>query len=292
MERLYFIVNPIAGAGRSAKVFARARELLERRGADFCAVYSEYPGHTVELARAALAAGERRIVAVGGDGTVSEAASVLAGSGAVMGILPCGTGNDLCRTLDLPSQLEEVLEILLAGQARPLDAGMANDRFFINAAGFGFDVDVLRRTEKFKKRFRGMVPYLLGVIQTLFCLRVLHMTVRTGGETLELEGIILVVANGRFFGGGMQPAPKADPFDGKFDICLVRNMPVRRFIPVLSRFVKGRHLGLPEIMYFRAEEIIVESPKGEPLELDGELCGGVPVSFRLLPGALPILVRP
>lgn len=103
MEILCFIVNPIAGAGRSAKAFARVRELLENRGADYGVAYTERPGHAIELTKAALAAGEGRIVAVGGDGTVNEVASALLGSGAVMGILPFGTGNDLCRTLGLPT---------------------------------------------------------------------------------------------------------------------------------------------------------------------------------------------
>lgn len=292
MERLYFIVNPIAGAGRSAKAFAGVRELLEQRHADFGAAYTEYPGHALALTKAALEAGERRIVAVGGDGTVNEVASALAGSGAVMGILPFGTGNDLCRTLDLPSQPEEALEVLFAGCVRPMDAGMANSRFFLNAAGFGFDVDVLRRTEKFKKRLNGMLPYALGVIQTLFSLRPLHLRAQTEGDFIELEALILVVSNGRYFGGGMMPAPEADPFDAKFDVCIVRRLPLHRILPVLIRVVKGKHQGLPEVLCFRSAEITVESPQDEPLELDGEICEVTPVTFRLLPGAIPLLVRP
>ncbi|MEA5060086.1 MAG: diacylglycerol kinase family protein [Candidatus Pelethousia sp.] len=291
MERLYFIVNPIAGMGRSAKAFGRVRELLRQRGADFDAVYTEYAGHAIALTRAALDAGEKRIVAVGGDGTVSEVASVLCASGVVMGILPFGTGNDLCRTLGLPTEPEAALEVLLAGCVYPLDAGMANDRFFLNAAGFGFDVDVLRRAEKFKKRFTGMLPYLLGVIQTLFCLRVLPMTIRIGETVQHLDGIVLVVGNGRYFGGGMKPTPHADPFDGKFDVCIAKKMPLYRYIPVLSRFVKGQHLDLPEMLYFQVDELTVETPSDEFLDLDGEVCGSVPVTFRLLPGAISLLVR-
>lgn len=294
MERLYFIVNPIAGAGRSAKAFARVKELLEQRGADFAAVYTEYPGHAVALAQAALSAGERRVVAVGGDGTVNEVASVLSGSGAVMGILPFGTGNDLCRTLDLPTEAEEALSVLFAGHVRPMDAGTANGRFFLNAAGFGFDVDVLNRTEKFKKRFNGMLPYMLGVLQTLFSLRPLPLKVKVhaGEEVLELEALLLVASNGRYFGGGMKIAPGADPFDGQFDICIVRRLPWHRVLPVVIRAVKGTHLCLSEVISLRAQEIMVESPSGEPLELDGEVCESTPVTFRLLPGAIPMLVRP
>lgn len=292
MERLYFIVNPIAGAGRSAKCFAQVQALLEQRGADFGFAVTEYPGHAIELTNAALAAGERRIVAVGGDGTVNEVASALWGSEAVMGILPFGTGNDLGRTLGLPTQPEEALNVALTGRVRPMDAGLANERFFLNAAGLGFDVDVLIRMEKFKKRLNGMLPYLLGVVQALFNLRAMRLRVKTGEELLELDGFLLVVSNGRYFGGGMMPAPEADPFDAKFDVCIVHKLPLHRIIPVLIRVVKGRHLGLSEVLFFRADEITVETPAGQPLELDGEVCESVPVTFRLLPGAIPMLVRP
>lgn len=292
MERLYFIVNPIAGAGRSAKFFGQVQALLAQRGEEFGFAVSEHPGHAVDLTKAALAAGERRIVAVGGDGTVNEVASALWGSEAVMGILPFGTGNDLGRTLGLPTQPEEALNVALAGNIRPMDAGLANERFFLNVAGLGFDVDVLIRTDKFKKRFNGMLPYLLGVIQAIFNLRVFRLRMRTGESVQEMDGIVLVVGNGQYFGGGMMPTPKADLFDGKFDICVVKGMPKRRYIPVLAHVVKGAHLNLPEVLYFRAEEITVEAPPGQPLELDGEVCESTPVTFRLLPGAIPMLVRP
>lgn len=292
MDRIYFVVNPIAGAGRSGKSFAVVRSLLEQRGANFGFAFSEFPGHAVALTKEALAAGEKRIVAVGGDGTVNEVASALFESEAVMGILPFGTGNDLCRTLGIPTEPEEALNVVLSDTVRPLDAGMANDRFFLNAAGIGFDVDVLVRTEKFKKRLNGMLPYLLGVVQALFNLKVMHLRLRMGKDVQELDAIVLVVSNGRFFGGGMLPAPAADPFDGKFDICIAKNMPVARYLPVLTRFVKGRHLGLNEILYYQADEITVEAPKGQLIELDGEVCESAPVTFRMLPGAIPMLVRP
>ena len=293
MERLYFIVNPVAGAGRSEKSFGEIRSMLDARGMDYGFALSEYSGHALELARAALAAGERTIVACGGDGTVSEVASVLCGSGAVMGILPFGTGNDLARTLGLPATPQAALEVLLAGRIRPLDMGKANDRYFINAAGYGFDVDVLSRVEKHKGRFNGMLPYLLGIVQALFCLRRLRLTIRRPGqEVLETNAFIIVIGNGQYLGGGMRSTPQADPFDGQLDICLVRSMPFYRFLPTIVRFVKGTHLSLPFVDYYRAAEVAVDCSAGGPLDLDGELVGGVPVTFQVVAGALPLLVNP
>ena len=140
MDKLYFIVNPVSGSGRGRRDFARVEALLRERGAAYEAVYSEHPGHAVALARAAVEAGERCIIAVGGDGTVNEVASVLVNTGVVMGVLPFGTGNDLARVAGFPEDPEAAVDTLLAGRTRRMDAGMANDRFFLNVSGFGFDV--------------------------------------------------------------------------------------------------------------------------------------------------------
>ena len=164
MDKLYFIVNPVSGSGRGRRDFARVEALLRERGAAYEAVYSEHPGHAVALARAAVEAGERCIIAVGGDGTVNEVASVLVNTGVVMGVLPFGTGNDLARVAGFPEDPEAAVDTLLAGRTRRMDAGMANDRFFLNVSGFGFDVDVLVNTERYKEKYNGMLPYMLGII--------------------------------------------------------------------------------------------------------------------------------
>ena len=207
MERLFFILNPVAGTGRGAKYFPQLRAILDAKGVDYGYARSEHPGHAVELTRQAVAAGERRIIAVGGDGTISEVASALYGTGAVMGILPLGTGNDLARTLGLPTDPLEALDVVLHGRVQPMDAGMANDCFFINAAGYGFDVDVLQRVEKYKKRLNGMLPYLLGIAEALFHLRRLKLTLKRSEGVTETTGFILVAANGRYLGGHERHPP-------------------------------------------------------------------------------------
>lgn len=291
MERLFFILNPVAGTGRGAKYFPQLRAILDAKGVDYGYARSEHPGHAVELTRQAVAAGEKRIIAVGGDGTVNEVASALYGTGVVMGILPLGTGNDLARTLGLPTEPLEALDVVLNGQVRPMDAGMANDCFFINAAGYGFDVDVLQRVEKYKKRLNGMLPYLLGIAEALFHLRRLKLTLRRPEGITETTGFILVAANGRYLGGGMNATPQADPFDGLLDVCLVKDMPFYKFLPAIARFVKGAHLDLAEVDYFKVQELELSCPAGGPLDLDGELKSQPPVVFRALPGAIPVLLR-
>lgn len=291
MERIYFIVNFLAGGGRCKLCFAQVEAELKARGVCYEYAQTRYRRHAVELARAAYENGERRIIAVGGDGTVNEVASALAGTDAVMGVLPFGTGNDLSRVLCLPNDPVLALDTLLRGSVRRMDAGDVNGNFFINVAGFGFDVDVLVKTEKYKKRFDGMFAYLLGIVDALTHLRGRKLKIHLAdGEVREREAILIAVGNGAYFGGGMKALPEADPFDGMFDVCVVRKISVPRFLTLLPRFIKGKHLGLDVVEYFRAEELYVEGPEDGPIDVDGELYSHAPARFTLQKQALYMLV--
>ena len=290
MDKLYFIVNPISGSGRGRRDFARVEALLRERGAAYEAVYTERPGHAVALAKAAADAGDRCIVAVGGDGTVNEVASALVNRDVVMGVLPFGTGNDLARVAGFPNDPEAAVDVLLSGRTRRMDAGMANDRFFLNVSGFGFDVDVLVNTEQYKEKYNGMLPYLLGIVRTLSHLRRLHITVEHDGITESFTSVLVSVGNGQYFGGGMHALPTADLYDGLFDVIVVKDLSLLHFISLLPCFIKGKHMGNPVVHHFRTAELTITSEEPCVLNMDGELGSGTPVTFRLLPGALPMLV--
>lgn len=290
MDRLYFIVNPISGAGRGRRDFARVEALLRTRGVAYEAVYTERPRHAIALAEAALAAGERCVVAVGGDGTVNEVASVLANTGVVMGVLPFGTGNDLARVAGFPDDPEAAVDALLTGHIRPMDAGMANDRFFLNVSGFGFDVDVLQNTERYKERYNGMLPYLLGIVRSLSHLKRFTITLSHDGQEESFKSILVTVGNGQYMGGGMHALPTADLYDGLFDVIAIHNLSLPRFLFLLPRFIKGTHMGHPIVHHFRTAKLTVACDTPRILNMDGELGSSTPVTFRMLPGAIPMLV--
>ncbi len=289
-ERYYFIVNPISGSGRGRRYFARAEALLRERGVEYEAVYTERPRHSVELAGAAAAAGEKRIVAVGGDGTVNEVAFALAGTGIPMGILPSGTGNDFSQALHIPQDVEGAVKALLSASPRQVDAARANGGFFVNVSGFGFDVDVVRYTEKYKRRMNGMLPYLLGVMQSLLHLKPIPVRVTPEeGESFDTTALLFSACNGTQFAGGMRLAPLSDPADGLLDVCILKGVGRIAFLRLLPRYIKGGHLGSRHIVYFKARRVTVEAPAGMALQLDGELGGVTPVAFEALPGVLTVL---
>ncbi len=291
MDRFFFIVNPISGAGRAKAGFETVQQLLDARGVKYEWAYSEHPGHAVTLAQQALEAGFTRIVAVGGDGTVNEVASALAGKDVVLGVLPFGTGNDLTRVVGFPADPARAVETLLGGRVVPMDAGEANGMIFVNVAGMGFDVDVLVKTNQYKERFaRGMTPYLLGILSALSHLKTLHMTIEHDGETIQTAGIILSVGNGQYIGGGMRAVPMGDPFDGYLDCVYVERVSVFTFLRLLPGFLKGKHIGLPVVHHFRTRELTVSLSETCVLNYDGELKSQTPAVFRVLPGALRVLV--
>jgi len=291
MDHFHFIVNPISGSGKGQRTFEAVSSRLSVRSIPFTYAMSERPGHAAELAKAAVERGEKCIVAVGGDGTLREIAQALVNTDCVLGILPAGSGNDLCKTLGIPTEPEKGMELLLHGEIRAMDACLANDTLFFNVAGLGFDVEVLRRTDTYKEKMKlnGMLPYVLGIVSALAHRPKMPLRYTANGETRSMESVIFSVGNGKYIGGGMKALPGSDPYDGKFDISAVRCPSFLRFLSLLPKFIKGTHINVPEVHYFRADEILIESRGEFTIELDGELVEKTPVRFKLLPGALKVI---
>lgn len=290
MADFYFIVNPIAGNGTSLKSFEKMERLLAEQSVEYAAVHSEYAGHAIELAAQAVGKGYKCIVAVGGDGTAREVAQALCGTDMPMCILPCGTGNDVVRALRIPSDPAEVLAMLLNTPPRAVDAATANGAFYLNVAGFGFDVDVLLNTERYKKYFRGMTGYLLGLLRALFGLKLTKIHVVTDEGEFDANALICAAANGTHFGGGMNVTPEADMTDGRLDICIIRDVTRGTALRVLTKFLKGKHTKLEITNYFKAKKITIMSELPVPVQLDGEIIGETPVTFEIQPKALQMIM--
>ena len=166
---LHIIWNPVAGAGAGEKAFRQVSAILEERGIPFSSAMTEYPGHASLLAEEAVASGAERILMLSGDSTLREIAPALAGKDVVLGIIPCGSGNDLARPLHLPLDPAAALEIALSDRIRKLDAGTANGQLFFNIAGVGFDVDVLVATDKYRELgYTGSRAYMKALLNCIF----------------------------------------------------------------------------------------------------------------------------
>lgn len=265
-----FIVNPAAGHGYALSAEEMIRERLARSGVEGGILRTERPGHATELAAQAVREGAEAVIAVGGDGTAFEVACGLMGSQAALGIIPAGTGNDFIKSAGIPAKPEAALEKILSGSPRAVDVCQLNDRLFLNVCGAGFDVTVLDYTLDAKKRFKGIVPYLIGLVKGIFHYRPVHVRVTVDGQVEDKDALICAVANGRFIGGGIPICPVAEITDGKLNMVMVDHKP-RWMIPFyLPGLMLGRVLKFRITDHVLCERVEIESP-GMRLQADGEI---------------------
>ncbi len=282
------IINPTAGNGRALKAREKVEAELHKRGLSFRTVMTERPGHATELARRiASEESEPRVVVVGGDGSFNEVANGLLGTRTVMYFVSCGTGNDYVKVLNLPKNPIEALALQLDSAIRSVDIGMINERLFLNVSGTGFDIEVLRQMRFFGTRFKGLLPYILGLISAIRLYKPVEARIIVNGRTFTQKLTIFEVANGRYFGGGMMVSPLSDPADGLFDIVYVDAVSRSQIVRLLPMFVTGKFLSLPIAHHLRAEEVVIESP-GMTIELDGELIAVERAHYRIVPGGLRV----
>ena len=282
------ICNPTAGNGRGKKEGIKIDETLRRQGRACRLLLTEYPGHATALAKRAIEDGAELVLSVGGDGTAYEVASGLLGSSMPLGIIPAGTGNDFVKTIGVPMQPEKALEHVLSHPAKKTDVGEMNGKMFLNEIGTGFDVSVLDYAAKAKKYCRGLLPYLYGVIKTMFRFRSIPITFSVDdGESVTLDAFVAGAANGGMIGGGIPIAPEATADDGLLDVVIVEKVERKKLISRLIGLMQGKILSFPETHFFRAQSVSFSAPDMR-VNVDGEIVSEKAVSARVLPGALMI----
>ena len=287
---LHFIINPAAGRTGCEKLYGRIEPILRARNIEPIVTVCKSVGGITPLAQSAVDSGAAGVVVMGGDGTVVEAARALANTGIPLGIIPGGTGNDLATTLGIPREPEKALEAVLQGKTRAMDAGSLNGLLFVNVAGTGFDVLVTKNVSKFKRVLTGLAGYGAAVFYSILKSKPKHVVLETQDGIIERDILLVAIANGRYYGGGMKVAPDADPFDGLFDICIIDAVPRWKIPTLLSKFVKGKHLALDICEYFKTPWINLRCEEETTFNLDGEIAGEAPAKITLLPGALQVYV--
>lgn len=285
---IYAICNPTAGNSRGRKIGQEIeKRLLEQHYACHLEM-TKAPGHATELAYAAAQSGAETVLAIGGDGTAVEVARGLIGTPAALGVIPAGTGNDFIKTLGLPKDPLAALDFVLAHPARDTDVGDVNGRLFLNEIGTGFDVTVLDFAQKAKRFCRGLLPYLYGVIRTLFHFRGIQLSyAMDGGEMVTKDVFVIAVANGGVIGGGIPIAPEAQADDGLLDVVVVNKICSRNLPARLIGLMRGKILSFPETQFIRAKKVFFSADKMR-VNIDGEVTDEASVEARLLPKALRI----
>lgn len=285
---LYLICNPTAGNGRSAQIGKSISQKLKALHIAHMYEETQYPGHATLLATEAVRLNAATCVAIGGDGTTLEVARGLVNHDTALGIIPAGTGNDFIKTIHLPANESEALKAILNLPPKKTDVVKMNDRIFLNEAGAGFDVMVLEYALKAKKYCRGLLPYLYGVLCTIFHFGGVTLTYALDDDTpIEKRVLVIGIGNGRFIGGGIPITPEAVPDDGLLDVIIVSSMKKLRMLSVLPGLMRGNITKFKETEYHRVKKL---SLKGDNLHMniDGEIIPISEVHIAVLPGALNI----
>ncbi|MFI8092238.1 YegS/Rv2252/BmrU family lipid kinase [Streptomyces sp. NPDC086080] len=292
MRQFTAVVNPAAGAAAGAAALLALARHLREEGADLRTEYSRSLAHARELARAA--GGEGRVVlAVGGDGIAGGVGGALSGTGAVLGLVPAGRGNDFARALGLPSAPAALARLLLHGESRPVDTievvSATHDRTVVLGSVYA-GVDALANRHANRSRvLRGSASYYAGGLRAVTTWRPARYRVTVDGREHSHTGYTVVAANSGFYGSGRIIAPDARVDDGLLDIVMIDKAPRWMFFALMNELRTGAHVRRPQVRILRGSEIRIEAHREIPYGTDGEVDAVLPVSVRVLPGALNVL---
>lgn len=292
MRQFTAIVNPTAGGSAAAAALLDVARPLREAGAGLETLYSRSLAHAQELARDAGARG-RVVLAVGGDGMAGGVGGALSGTDALLGLVPAGRGNDFARALGLPTDPAALARVLLDHEPRAVDTieveSAVHPRTVVLGSVYA-GVDALaNRHANTSTLLRGAASYYAGGLRAVTTWRPARYRVTVDGHEHLHVGYTVVAANSGYYGSGRRIAPDARVDDGLLDVVMIRQAPRRLFFALMNELKTGAHVRRPEVEILRGKEIRIAADRDVPYGADGEVDATLPVTVRVLPGALRVL---
>ena len=287
-----FILNPLAGKGAALKLLPEIKNCCDAGCHEYTIETTKYPGHATEIASYYSAMDDYRIYSVGGDGTLNEVLNGMAGSGSSLAVIPVGCGNDFIRSITGEQNMNNIVARTIEGIEKSVDLAKANGKYFINISSMGFDGLVNYNTINIKKipYISGSVAYILGILVTLIKYKNYNLKISIDNETIETKSLLVAVCNGKYYGGGIQPAPTASVDDGMFDICIVKDLNVFQILVLFPKYKKGKHTKLKEVRFYSGQEVIIKSDCPIAVNIDGEIGLVTEMVFELIPKGIKFVI--
>ena len=279
-----FIINPAAGSRNRTKAYTETITAL-CKGLDYRIEVSKAPGHCRELAKEAAESGEEyRIYACGGDGTLNEVAAGAAGyPNAAVTVFSGGSGNDFVKLFSDPKAFFD-LEKLLDAEEATFDMIAMGDDLALNICSVGLDARIGTDVANYKRipLLQGFRAYAVSTAINLFRCISEHYRVEVNGQVYDGRFTFVCVCNGRYYGGGFNPVPEADPTDGLLDVLLVDKVSLLQVPFIIGKYKNGRYKDLKNLVrHMRTTELKITCDKETPINLDGELRTATETTFRL-----------
>lgn len=306
--KLGVVVNPVSG-GSGGRLWPAVRACLAKTDADISIRETLASGDAARFARQLADAGCDLVIAVGGDGTIGEAADGILTSSrpqTPLSFIPAGTGSDFARNFLFPPTPEALVAGLLAASARPVDVGILactgddgalTQRHFVNIASLGLSGPTVRAVNRARRgrRAPGPLRFLAHSVFELLRYRPDRVRILADGSEIFSGAVTLVaVANGGWFGGGMHVAPQADLADGHFEVVIVRAAPRLKLLLLMNSIYRGAHVRNPLVSVHRARVVEVspaeDARRPALMDCDGEAPGCIPARFEIRPGALTLKI--
>ncbi|HSU12925.1 diacylglycerol kinase family protein [Longimicrobium sp.] len=294
--RNLIVLNPVAGQADTDRVLRLLAGAFAVRRSPFDVVETRGAGDAVRFAREAAEQGYRSVVAVGGDGTVGEVITGLAGTGVPLGIIPKGTGNQVAFNLGIPRSVEHAVDVVVNGRTEPMDLGqVAEGRYFAVAAGTGVDAEIVAlATRELKDRW-GFGAYIYAILKVASAPPAARYRISADGQELELDASMVLVANMGMVVTNPQTlrfrlAPEGTHRDGRLDLCIFAPRTATHAAQMLWRMYRQRFGGDERMIFLQARDITIETEPTVLTEADGEPLGQTPLRARAVPGGINVLV--
>ena len=286
-----FIINPAAGSRDRTKAYKKViEELCGKKGIRYEIAVSACPGDCQRLARQAAETGEEyRIYACGGDGTLNEVAAGAAGfPNVAVTVFSGGSGNDFVKLFDDPEAFFH-LERLLDAEEATFDLVRCNDRICLNICSVGLDARIGTDVSNYKRLplLSGFRAYVVSAVVNIIKGIAEHYVVKLGDEIADRQMTMVCICNGRFYGGGFNPVPEADPADGLLEVLLVDKVSRLQVPGVIGKYKNGQYAQLPQLVkHYRTDRLQIRCDKPTPFNIDGELMMAQEINISVAPEKL------
>ncbi|MCX7820364.1 MAG: diacylglycerol kinase family lipid kinase [Brevinematales bacterium] len=288
LDNFLIIVNPYSGNGKPIKVLPVVKKVFDEHNINYKYVITSCKENAKDFINQWFEKGFDNILLLGGDGTINELLQDVINKNITIGVLPVGSGNDMAKNLGFkpPFKKEYILDVI-NGVKKYVDIGKCNDRYFCNELGIGFAAKV---AHDYNKSFflRGKAKYYFQIFKNIIFYKARKIFVNSNSN--YNENIFLIsIGNGKTTGGGVPLTINAEIDDGYLDVCLIRDLPLVKRLENLLKALKGKHLTLPYVTYFKTNRIEIESDEEMIAHMDGEMFKTKKMELTILPKRLKFI---